>query len=446
MTLLLVAWLAIFTALLISAIGRPGERGALTLSYFLGLSLIHVPGILSFLDPTSDVMGREPTRTGFEMTLIGMTAFAAGAIAARRTLHKPVPTSGSVSSAALADIGWRLFGLGAMAYFVLIPGTRLVPSAVSIVSSMATLMIVGLWLRLYSGVIVRNAGRVLSTLGGLPLLPLATLTTGGFIGYGVNWALSVVTFHFVVTRRRRWYFLLAPVVVFLGLSLFVSYMGQRTGIRDAVWREHATLGDRLERISAIVTNFQVLDLGNTSQQRALTDRLNQNLFVGLGVERHRAGLVDLYYGSTVAPLALIPRAIWPDKPEVGGSRDLVSSFTGVAFAPGTSVGVGSVLEFYMNFGVPGLIVGFAGLGFTLMWLDLMVMAALATGDVRSLLLSAMPGLVLLQPGGSFLEIIVGAAAAYVTARCVVLVPVFGVARPRTESAGPVKAPVRPGWR
>ena len=88
---------------------------------------------------------------------------------------------------------------------------------------------------------------------------------------------------------------------------------------------------------------------------ALDQRLNQNYLVGMGVMRHREGEAELLYGATVPFWALIPRAIWPDKPAVGGGGDLVSQFTGIKFAEGTSVGVGQVLEFYMNFGMPGVL-------------------------------------------------------------------------------------------
>ena len=48
LALLLVLWTAILTALVAFGIGRSREGGALTLAYFLGLSLIHVPGALAF--------------------------------------------------------------------------------------------------------------------------------------------------------------------------------------------------------------------------------------------------------------------------------------------------------------------------------------------------------------------------------------------------------------
>ena len=137
---------------------------------------------------------------------------------------------------------------------------------------------------------------------------------------------------------------------------------------------------------------------------ALDVRLNQNYLVGVGVMRHREGETELLYGATVPFWALIPRAIWPDKPAVGGGGDLVSQFTGITFAEGTSVGTGQVLEFYMNFGMPGVLAGFAVLGFILMRLDQRMMRALAMGNIHGLVQCALPGLALLQPLGSLLEI------------------------------------------
>ena len=84
------------------------------------------------------------------------------------------------------------------------------------------------------------------------------------------------------------------------------------------------------------------------------------------------------------------------------------SIPGSRFEEGTSVGAGQVLEFYVNFGLPGVLAGFAGLGFLLMRLDLGIMRAFAAGDLPGLLLRAMPGLSLLQPGGNLLEILVAA--------------------------------------
>src|SRR5258708_26187954 len=151
---------------------------------------------------------------------------------------------------------------------------------------------------------------MLAALALLPLLPLATLVTGGFLGYGVNWVLGVVAFLFVIARRRIWFYGTAPVAMFLGLSLFVTYMGQRTVIRDVVWVQQAGLQDRLERASSIITEFELLDLASPDHIEALDERLNQNWLVGAAVMYHEDGFAPFAYGATVPLWAFIPRAVW----------------------------------------------------------------------------------------------------------------------------------------
>jgi hypothetical protein len=73
-----------------------------------------------------------------------------------------------------------------------------------------------------------------------------------------------------------------------------------------------------------------------------------------------------------------------------------------------------------------VLIGFLGLGYLLMQLDQGIMRALAADDMRGLLLRAMPGLMLLQPGGNLLEILVGCFAAYVAARLVISLRFFNV--------------------
>ena len=48
---LILIWAALLALLVVGAIGRVHEGGALTLTYFVGASLLHVPGALAFLGP-----------------------------------------------------------------------------------------------------------------------------------------------------------------------------------------------------------------------------------------------------------------------------------------------------------------------------------------------------------------------------------------------------------
>lgn len=418
----LLIWLVLAVGLIFLAVDRKRGIGALTLAYFLALSLGHIPGLLPYLDSEIARNGFEPTKVGIDATLIGMTTFIVGAVAARILQWSTASAKGHQQTFGEVDfsrLGWRLLTIGVIAQFVILPVSALVPSFTAISSSVGTLLVLGFWILFYSSTIANDGRQTLQIYLMLPLLPAGTLTTGGFLGFGTVWVLSIIVFHFVTMRRRTWFYLSIPPAIFLGLSLFVTYFQQRDDIRDVIWYQDAGITARLNQVVKLVTEFQLLDLSNENHLWALEQRLNQNYLVGTGVMRHQDGLNELWYGGTVPIWIVIPRAIWPDKPEIGGSGDFVEQFTGIRFAEGTSVGIGQVLEFYMNFGMAGVVAGFAGLGFILMRLDQGVMQALAMGNIHGLVRYALPGLALLQPLGSLLEMIVGVISAIVVAEFLV---------------------------
>jgi hypothetical protein len=439
----LVIWGTLLVGLIFLVLDKRRGAGALVLAYFLLLSLGHVPGVLAYLNPNElePWMNFEETKTGFDVTLIGTTAFIAGAIAAR---IMPIRTASAkavqltLGHDALSWLSRRVLTVGIAFYFVLLPVSGFVPSLTATISVGGELLILGIWFWIYSAEKARDSRQILMIFAMLPLLPLSTLVTGGFIGYGATWILSVAAFYFVIARRRIWFYIATPPVIFLGLSLFVTYAQQRDDIRELVWYQDSSIVQRLNQVSKLVTEFQFLDLSDEQHQFALDQRLNQNFLVGAGVIAHRQGLSQLWYGATVPLWAIVPRAIWPDKPQVGGSGDLVSEFTGIQFAEGTSIGIGQVLEFYMNFGMAGVLVGFAGFGFMLMRLDRATIRALAVGDVDGALKSCLPGLSLLMPLGSLMEILVSVCAALFVSQLLVrsklFIPPFPQ-RPNTKLSG-----------
>jgi hypothetical protein len=74
-----------------------------------------------------------------------------------------------------------------------------------------------------------------------------------------------------------------------------------------------------------------------------------------------------------------------------------------------------------------LIVGFFILGVILMRLDLGMMRALRVADMRGVLLYALPGLTLMQPGGNLQEIIIAVIGAVIASRIVIALGLFGTA-------------------
>jgi hypothetical protein len=126
---------------------------------------------------------------------------------------------------------------------------------------------------------------------------------------------------------------------------------------------------------------------------------------------------DFARGETLieALLAPVPRIFWPDKPMVAGSGDLVSRFTGIQFREGTSVGIGQVMELYVNFGEWGVFLGFIVIGAILTYVDRAAAVKRDCGDWPRFLLWFLPGICLLQAGGSLVEVTASAGAAWIVA-------------------------------
>ena len=155
----LLIWVALLCGVVFLAVDKRRGSGALTLAYFLTLSLGHIPGLLAYLDLKS-----EAVKVGADVTLIGMMAFIAGALAAR-VLPQPI-TSVKGHQQAFSDdigsrVGWRVLAIGVVAQFVLLPVSTLLPSLTAITSCGGSFLVLGFWLLLYSSTIHRQSRQTL---------------------------------------------------------------------------------------------------------------------------------------------------------------------------------------------------------------------------------------------------------------------------------------------
>jgi hypothetical protein len=426
MLILLLIWLAVGIGLTWLAIQRRRGSAGLPLAYFVGLSLIHVPGALLYLDGEELNFTAVVTRVGFEQTVIGMVAFLVGVIIARYAFVRASGQSATAgrpqdftrqSITEVNRLALLYLFVGSVSYFVILPVFGGIPSVTAIVASFGSLIVVGACLRFWLASKCRNRLKFWLTMALVPLCPLATLIQGGFLGFGTYWALAIMTFLFAQSKRRFGYLLLAPAGVFVGLSVFVNYMAARDEIRQLVWYQEASIANRLDRVAEVFRHFEWLDLSNLRHRKAIDDRLNQNVLIGLAAERLESGQVEYASGAMLGSMmmALIPRALWPDKPAVGGGGTIVHDFTGMEFAEGTSVGAGQVFEFYVNFGTLGVIGGFLLYGWLVGRMDLLIIEYLSQGDQRRFVFWFLICLALLQPGGNLLEIVVSAASAAIAA-------------------------------
>src|SRR5262249_52300269 len=214
-------------------------------------------------------------------------------------------------------------------------------------------------------------------------LPLFTLLTQGFVSYGVAAFVAICSFTATFYRPRIKLVLVGLLVGYIAFSFYIGYMKERQQMREAVWGGE-DYSVRFERLKTIFSSFELFNPLNPEHLRDVDQRLNQNLLVGASVNYLAGGFASYAQGDTLieAVEALVPRAFWPDKPIYGGSGDLVTRYSGIEFGFGTSVGLGQVLEFYINFGVTGVIVGFLVLGTVIGIVDQMALHHINFGNWR----------------------------------------------------------------
>ena len=198
---------------------------------------------------------------------------------------------------------------------------------------------------------------------------------------------------------------LGMLISYAGLSFYVTYMRDRDLLREKISEGEGT-GARLEQIGGMVKNFEWLNSSNEEHLYRLDGRMNQNVLLGAAVDYMGNGLQSFAKGETLwtAILALIPRALWPNKNIFAGSGNLVSDYTGIEFSEGTAVGIGQFLEFYVNFGTLGVFLGMLIMSTLVSVIDTLAGNCLAKGDWKGFVYWYLPGFSMIDVIVSMVEI------------------------------------------
>jgi len=396
-----------------------GNSGAgLMFAYVLMFGVLHWVGPAMFLLPWHDQRGVLFTVEGLRLATTGLIALAAGSEvvvwATRRTplaaalLAPPVPVDSRLINLYCAT--------GAVLYLVVMPFAAELPSLTAFVSTGSVLIVLGMGLHCWNGWITGNRRRFWFWVLMSATWPFVTVLSEGFLGYGFAFMLMVLAF-VASFYRPRWQVVLAAVLLaYGGLSVYVTYMRDRVAIREVVWNDGA-LRDRAASVATSIGAIELFDFHDPSHLTRVEDRLNQDWLVGAASYYLEGRPTEFARGETLvaAVAAVVPRAIWPDKPIIGGSGDLVSRYTGLRFADGTSVGVGQVMEAFVNFGTDGVVVVFFFIGVAIVLVDRWSAYRLSQGDGNGFAVWYLPGLCMLQIGGSLSEVTSAAAASFAMA-------------------------------
>ncbi len=390
----------------------------LILAYCLNLWLIHWLAAVIYFFPWYHNFDPEDVAAGFKLSTYAITAFGAGSLFVTPLLRKivgfPPPMASPRKPEAKLSTWFIVIGL--LCYLVLMPLLGGVPTLTALISVGWNFLIVGLILKCWAAWRERKKKKFLGWLMIALCLPFMTVVTQGFIGYGTVALIAVLAF-VADFYRPRWRVLAIGILAFyLGISLFVTYMRDRNAIREVVWGGQS-YGSRFDRMYMTFSEFEFFDPYDQQHLWRIDERLNQSALVGASMRHLETGSVEYANGETLwmAVLSVIPRAVWPDKPIAAGSGELVSRYTGISFIEGTSVGIGQVMEFYINFGVTGVICGFMILGIIVATVDRVAGERLAEGNWHGFAFWFASGLSFLQVGGQLVEVTAGAAAAMLLA-------------------------------
>ena len=416
---LILYWVALM-AILVVVRRRWNMPGVgLTFAYLLNLSLIHLVGAVIYILPAYQNHDARFTELGFRQSVYGVAAFVVGGLVITPILIKKglLPRASGMHRPD-SRLPKAYLAAGVVCYLLMSTFVRRVPTASAIVSSGTQLVVAGFALCCWQAWRARDFRKLAFWLAMSLCMPLVTLLVQGFLGYGAVAVLTLLIFVSSLVQSTWKVSLAGALVVYLGLSVFVSYMRDRDEIRATVWGRQS-LADRVDRVLDTATSPDLFDPNDPQQLQRIDGRLNQNGLVGAAV--NQLSQTDAFArGETFwdALLALIPRAVWPEKPITAGSGNLVTRFTGIDFSEGTSVGIGQVMEFYANFGTVGVFFGFLVMGVLVTAVDWQAAERLARSDLHGFVLWFLPGIALLQVAGQLVELTASAAASLIIAMLV----------------------------
>jgi len=400
----LVVWMAT-AAIIVIVRQRSRIPGAgLVVAYLVSLGLLHWVGAAALLLPQADTTNIETVLEGFRLSAIGVLGFAIGSLILMPLMAAPSKSLPAVTIApTYRSSAGAYLAIGCVCYVLLLTVLANVPSLTAVVSTGQFLVVAALCLSCWRAWNERSTSFWWWIAASL-VLPFVSTIAQGMMGYGATAAIIVFAFAGSFYRPRWRMALLGMVLCYGGLVLYNGYMRDRNEIRALVWGG-ASFSERVSSVIETVNTLSPLDLSDNATLKRIDARLNQNYLVGASVEYIQA-TGSFANGSTVkeALLALIPRALWPSKPVRAGSGNIVSQYTGIEFMQGTSVGVGHVMEFYINFGVVGVFLGFVLFGLAVSAVDVRARLWLEEGNWERFIMWFLPGICLLNVGGSFAEI------------------------------------------
>jgi hypothetical protein len=198
-------------------------------------------------------------------------------------------------------------------------------------------------------------------------LPLAVFNTlaSGFSPLSTDLAIPLVlVLGFVSGFNWRSIVITAFASVVL-LHMMAGWMGSRMLIRSG-WLASFPLTEQIDMfLTTFWSNAVSFDRDPALVQQLLFERIDMSDILEMQV-LYQPSIEPFQYGYTIVDglYALVPRALWPDKPVVAGFAEFISQFTGMVRPEEdqTSLGVPIEFELYANGGPAAVAAGLFLLG------------------------------------------------------------------------------------
>jgi hypothetical protein len=352
-------------------------------AFLLVLSLEHWFGALIYSLPWHESDRYLYVEAGFIHSLYAVAAFCFGSLAVAPFLLRTFPYAWvrSQSYEPDPDLPLTYIVTGFVFYFLLAPILVHVASFRTLVYSGWNLLVAGVCLGCWQAWANGDKKKMYRWMFFALVAPIFTMITNGFLGVGTNSLMTVLCFVSVFYRPRARVFVGAILFLYLGVSFFVNYMEHRTELRESAWYGKPVT-ERAKIILKMVKNFELINLRKPAHIRHIDGRLNQNYLLGASIDHLENGYEEYAGGETIINSfsAVVPRILWPAKPVVLGGSGIAAKYTGLDFSDDVSVGVGLIMELYINFGATGIIIGFMFFGVIMTLIDVACAYRIRDGD------------------------------------------------------------------
>lgn len=393
-------WAALIVIVYRTTLLSKHRSAGLPLAFVLATTLFHCGGLVHLSSTYDHNLNRyllswnytrETVAYGIEASMVGILGIVMGIKLANLGLAnggfaQSAPQQLLLSSSRFligVSAGVILLGMLARDTVASLPGVG------AVLWGFNSLLLLGICgLVLHFSLLRQTRNVVLATFCGACAVIGIQMFTIAILGDSTSGAIIVVAFSLMLFRPTFPSMLKGLIslvaVGYLILLAAVGWLDIRSEVRSAVW-SNASLSDRIDAFVSAASAVKVFDPTHQDHLEWLDMRMNHNVTVGKTVELLTNTPSLSANGETLllAVFGWIPRALWPDKPERGGS-EMVALYTGQKLTVTSTFGTGPIFEFFINFGWWGVFFGCTLYGFVLRFLDIRSARIFADGNlVRS---------------------------------------------------------------